>query len=172
MNSVVSPIGGARNRSIPMSPAVGMQIVGVDIESRRIRATKGGHIRGYEPLGAGRPSVAFESLLERRVIRELTCFPELLDIRAQPMTVRYSLDGKLRKYTPDLLVVLRDLPAELETLGFGLRTIIEVKAAGLLALDRERLELGIRALRKARPEPIVLLTERDLDVGALEVRHG
>lgn len=172
MNSIVFPIGGTRLRSIPMPPAIAMQIVGVDIESRRIRATKGGHIRGYEPLGAGRPSVAFESLLERRVIRKLASFPELLDIRAQPLTVRYSLGGKFRRYTPDLLVVLREVPQELETLGFGLQTIVEVKAASLLVSDRDRLELGIRALRKARLEPFVLLTERDLDAGALEVLHG
>ena len=171
MNQSTSPRSGPRDRICPVTTAASMQIVGVDIESR-IRATKGGHIRGYEPLGVGRPSVAFESLLERRVIRSLACFPELLDVRAQPLTVRYSIGGKLRQYTPDLLVVLEDVPPNLETLGFGLRTIIEVKTSALLASDRDRLELGIRALHMARPEPFVLLTEIDLAAGALEVGHG
>lgn len=172
MKSVVSSTSGAKHLAALPPATSGIQIVAVDIESRRIRPTKGGHIRGYEPLGPGRASVAFESLLERQVIRELSRFPELLDIRAQPLTVRYILDGKLRRYTPDLLVVLREVPVALESLGFGLRTIVEVKAAALLASERDRLELGIGALRNARPEPFVLLTDQDLAAGLLEVGHG
>jgi hypothetical protein len=156
----------------PLPSAAGIQILGVDIETRRVRATKGGHIRGYEPLGAGRRSVVFESLLERAVIRALVRFPQLRDIRAQPMTVRYTLGGKLRRYTPDFLVLLSEVPPELKALGFGLHTIVEAKAAALFAFDRERVELGIRALIQARREPVVLLTEWELSAGALEVRDG
>lgn len=152
--------------------ATALTVIRVETRSRVIKPVKGGHVRGYQPLGAGRPSVAFESLLEKRAIRELAKFPELKSLVAQPVSVVYRIGGKERRYTPDFLVELSEVPPELETLGFGVRTLLEIKAAGLLAMDRERLELGVKALRAARQPPFVLLTDADLEAGALEVRHG
>jgi hypothetical protein len=154
------------------SPADGdLALIAVDNQSRRIRPVRGRHIRGYEPIRPG-ASAPFESLLERSVIRGLAQHRSLLDLVAQPMTVRYRYCGKPRAYTPDLLVVLSDVPPKLAAHGFGLRTIVEVRATGLLEFDHGRTVLGWRALRLAVEDPIVMITDQHVAAGLLEVTHA
>lgn len=171
MNAValVSRLPGGN--AVPSAPARALRIDFVSHTPRRIPVSRSAHIRGYEPIGGGRPAVAFESLLERQFIRALARFPEVRDIASQPLTVHYHYDAVACRYTPDLLVVLHTVPAALETLGFGLRTLIEVKPDARLGMERERLERHGRAIKRACPEPWILLTDSDLARGALEVPH-
>lgn len=159
------PTGTGRSPFVP--PVVHVDFI--THSPRRIPVSRSAHIRGYEPVGQGRPAVAFESKLERDVIRALARFSEVREIDAQPLTVHYHCNGVACRYTPDLRVVLATVPPALETLGFGTNTLIEVKPGARLALERDRLERQGRAMRACGLRWVVL-TDFDLAL-ALGVAH-
>lgn len=170
MNAVVAERRAVRGGVTPLRAPPHVQVDFVSHAPRRIPVSRSAHIRGYEPIGVGRPAVAFESKLEREVIRALAKFPQLRELRAQPITIHYQCNGSACRYTPDLLVVLDEVPACLESLGFARRTLVEVKPDSRLALDGERLERHVRAVQRACAEPWVLITDGDLAAHALEYR--
>lgn len=57
----------------------------------------------FPSLKAGR-SIHWESQLERDFVYLLEFDPAVLDYREQPETIRLTIDGKPRRYTPDFLV--------------------------------------------------------------------
>lgn len=57
----------------------------------------------FPSLKAGR-SIHWESQLERDFVYLLEFDPAVLDYREQPETIRLTVDGKQRRYTPDFLV--------------------------------------------------------------------
>lgn len=57
----------------------------------------------FPSLKAGR-SIHWESQLERDFVYLLEFDPIVLDYREQPETIRLTIDGKPRRYTPDFLV--------------------------------------------------------------------
>lgn len=57
-----------------------------------------------------RPKVGIcESAAEGAVAHEALIHADTFDVRFQPLTVRYELDGQNRSYTHDLLIVTQDL---------------------------------------------------------------
>lgn len=73
--------------------------------------------------------VPFESLLEGDLIMRAAADPDVVSLRAQPETFRWldGATGRRRRYTPDLLVTLRD----------GSKVYREVKPYALLVRDPE-----------------------------------
>ena len=72
--------------------------------------------------------IQFESALERDCISYFVAQQGLVRITSQPTTITFYSDGS-RRYTPDFLVELENVPAILGRLGFGLQTYVEVKYA-------------------------------------------
>ena len=152
-------------------PLTDIEITRVEFATRKIRPTRGVHIRGYQPIGYGRPSVPFESLIEKNTIAEIARFPEVKRIQAQPITIHFSIGTKSYRYTPDLLIELWQVPEKLLHFGFAESTLIECKPHGRLTLDRVRIERCFRAAALACSEPLLLITDLHLLVGVLEAPH-
>ncbi|MAY29565.1 MAG: hypothetical protein CL627_10150 [Aurantimonas sp.] len=84
---------------------------------------------GSVPTPKGGGLVPFESLLEGDLILRAASDPDVVAVRAQPETFRWldGVSGRRRRYTPDLLVTLRD----------GSKVYREVKPYALLVRDPE-----------------------------------
>ena len=104
--------------------------------------------------------VQFESALERDCIGFLARLPGFLRIKSQPVTISFMHSGYARRYTPDFLANFDCVPDTLATLGFALRTYVEVKYAEQAAADRDLVTARLGALRHATGLPAVLLDER------------
>lgn len=136
--------------------------------ARRIPPSRGRHMTGRYPLGAGRGGVPFESRLECLTLSWLAGFPALQTIEAQPVTIRGPIAGRIRAYTPDFLVTFAEVSAPLAALGFGLRTIVEVKPSAYRWDPLVEAKLG--ATRTAIGLPVVLITELNLNLS--HTPHG
>lgn len=86
------------------------------------------NIGKFPSFKAGR-NIWWESLLERDYIYLLEFDPDVEKYEEQPIRVRYSLEGKVRCYTPDFLV---------ERKG-GRRVIVEVKSKEKVSSEAFRL---------------------------------
>ncbi len=111
---------------------------------------------GTVPTPKGGGLVPFESLLEGDLIMWAAEDPDVVEIRAQPETFRWvdSATGRRRRYTPDLLVTLRD----------GSNVYREVKPHAVLVRDpglkgRRR---QIEAECRARGAGFEVWTEREI----------
>lgn len=76
----------------------------IDIEPRRRVGTSRRALTGLVALG-GSESAAFQSSLERDWIELLDFQPEVSALQVQPFTIWYTLEGELRRYTPDVAAV-------------------------------------------------------------------
>jgi hypothetical protein len=105
-----------------------VQINGVCWCNRKIPLSHGRHVIGRYSPGPGREGVPFESHTEYKVIAYLSALPGVCVVLSQPFTIDYRVHGARRRYTPDLLIVADPLPRELVRNGFGILTVLEVKA--------------------------------------------
>ena len=124
---------------------------------RRIPLSRGSHVTGRVSPGAGRPSIAFESMNERRAIERILGFPEVQLVLSQPFTVHYQWEGHRRRYTPDLLIIAQPVSAWLRRHGFGPLTVVEIKR-DIEAVSRELIEARLRVAQLATGMPVVLAT--------------
>ncbi len=152
--------------------ATPFHIAAIELNRRVIPLSRSRHVRGWHPVRRGHGAIGFESLLERRVIDALATYSELIRISSQPVTVTYREGQATRRYTPDLLVDLAEVPIELAEIGFGQRTYIEVKPYIEALNIRERLSRRFAVVTDAMDLPIVLLTDLDLPTIGQEVRYG
>lgn len=155
----------------PIDPTV-IDILLVREDARVIPLSYGSHVRGWHPVRPGHGSIAFESKLEAKWITRLAQFPELASIVSQPITVHYQHAGIRRRYTPDFLVELFRLPAELAALGFGQRTLVEVKQLNCARRAEAELVHKFAAARLACGHSTALVTNADLSPKARGVRHA
>jgi hypothetical protein len=95
-----------------------------------------------------------ESLLEADNLIRLLLDPNVVSFEAQPMTLRYGFDGRMRRYTPDVLVVYRDRTSP---------EIQEVKPREKVHSDEFRAwELMVRPLIEQTGATFRIVTEDDL----------
>ncbi|VEB41065.1 TnsA endonuclease N terminal [Chromobacterium violaceum] len=75
--------------------------------------------------------VPFEQLLERDALYLFDFAPQIADIREQPFKFQYAMSNKVRRYTPDYALTMRD----------GSILIVEVKPTRSLAKPEVREKL-------------------------------
>ena len=130
---------------------------------RKVPLSHGRHSCGRVPWQPPALSVDVESGLEARLVRVLINLPDLVALHSQPFTLSYQDRGETRRYTPDFLSVLRRVPSKLKRRGFGLWTVIEVKALELLTRDREDVYRRLDAVRRHLGFGTVCLTEIEIE---------
>nr|WP_294864213.1 TnsA endonuclease N-terminal domain-containing protein [uncultured Pseudogulbenkiania sp.] len=91
--------------------------------ARQIVTPSGTIIRGRFPSVTARRMVSFEHLLERDALYLFDFAPQVVGIREQPFKLNYMMGNKVRRYTPDFALTMRD----------GTILIVEVKPARSLA---------------------------------------
>ena len=133
--------------------------------ARRIPLSYGRHCPGQITLSAITHTVEYESQLERDAIVFLAESPGFRFVQTQPFTLKYTENGRRRRYTPDLLVVLDPVSATLRRLGFEGWTIVEVKPR--IRLDAEASEVAdlLSKVHEATGLATVCLTEREIRSG-------
>lgn len=163
----------AHDSDTPLCPETcPIRITDVAWHARVIPLSRGRHIRGYQPVRLGHPSVPFESLHERNTIAAFAAFPGV-SITAQPFTIYYEAAGVERSYTPDLLVEFAEVPYGLSVLGYEATFVVECKPEGRVAADAEQLELAGRVMSLWGEYPFVLMLEADVAaLSAMEVRNA
>jgi hypothetical protein len=62
----------------------------------------------FPSLKGGKKSIHWESTLERDLCYLLEIDPDVITFKEQPLKIMYVLDGKVRYYTPDLLVIRKN----------------------------------------------------------------
>lgn len=125
--------------------------------ARRIPLSRGRHHGGYVCAFRGQPLLRVESALERRVIRALVAEPGCMALATQPMTIQWTWRDKVRRYTPDVLVMIDELPPAWRALGLDRLSLIEVKPARFFVDDDLWLE-RIRVVQDALGMPLVRLS--------------
>lgn len=111
--------------------------------------------------------VRFESALERDCITVLARLPGFHRIEGQPIAVRFTQGGRLRRYTPDFLVTFGVVPATLARLGFAEETYVEVKYADQATADRALIAARLDAVERQTGRPARLLDETVLRTGGV-----
>lgn len=115
------------NLTIPeICSKIGLVMLSRVFEQRKVKATSGS-FTSYVPLETPSGPQWTESELETELLRQIAFAPGVYDIITQPI-INYVLDGKPRRYTPDIVVQLRSSGDQFET-----RFIIEVKRNAELA---------------------------------------
>ena len=117
----------SRSGRIVTYSKVGLMVLSEHFEQRKIEATFSS-FRSMIPLSTPSGPQHVESELEAELLEQLAFAPGVYDLLTQPI-IHYTLDGKPRRYTPDIAVQLHasgdDAPC---------RYLIEVKRrADLLA---------------------------------------
>jgi len=143
-------------------------VLGIDWRKRNIPLSRGRHIRGFAPGIVPGQQIAFESLLERDVIAELRRLRATRMLIEQPITIRYRLEGVVRKYTPDLFVQFDRLPDVLACKGFERATLLECKPADELSKQSELLQRARAAVAEVMSIPLLVVTSGTLSVARWE----
>jgi len=125
---------------------------------RKIPLSHGRHHIGRIIPRPGQPAVMVESAQERLVVQALAKRCQCTALISQPVTVWYLYGGRLRRYTPDLMVAFSEIPLDLENLGAQERTLIEVKPHGRHRVSAETLSLWREVLEMAVAMPLILLS--------------
>ncbi|WP_028641893.1 TnsA endonuclease N-terminal domain-containing protein [Novosphingobium acidiphilum] len=87
---------------------VGLIVLSEVFEQRKIRTTSGS-FTSFIPLETPSGAQWTESDLEAKLVRQLAFSPAVYDLITQPI-LNYRLDGKARRYTPDIAVqILSDV---------------------------------------------------------------
>lgn len=129
---------------------------------RKVPLSRGHNIRGYHPVRPGHGAIVFESLIERDTISLFASQPEVEKIVSQPVTIYYMFQKRRFRYTPDLMVVWRDVPSAWADRGFEKRTFIECKPHEKLDSLGEALTRSEAAMLAFEHGPRVLVTRREL----------
>lgn len=145
-----------------MAPAAHDDLPRIEWQSRTIPIAHLKHITGQFPVHVQSYSVPFESRLERDVMAWLCEVAQPRFVQAQPFTVHYSREGRHRRYTPDLLVVVHPVPTILKALGFRSWTVIEVKPFEKFDQNQERIAFRLALIHRVTGWAAVCVTERAL----------
>lgn len=129
---------------------------------RKVKPSHGRKLTGRVPLLYGRGMVPFESNLEKETIHWIRDVPGLISIQAQPFTVSGSIRRIPRTYTPDYLVEFSRTPPALAALGFGRKTVLEVKPLKYTGDELTRLKLCL--CRKVTKLPTIFITEHHVQI--------
>lgn len=118
---------------------LGLMVLREHFEQRPVEATYGS-FRSLIPLRTPSGPQWTESELETELLQQLAFAPFVYDLLTQPI-IHYELDGKRRRYTPDIVMQMHGTGDDLPT-----RYIIEVKRREDLARDPDyhalRFEVG------------------------------
>lgn len=131
---------------------------GVDVRwgARRIPLSRGRHHGGYVCAFRGQPLLRVESALERHVLRALVAEPGCMALATQPMTIQWTWRGTVRRYTPDVLAMLSELPPSWRALGLDRLSMIEVKPARFF-VDDDLWAERVRIIQHVLGMPLVRL---------------
>lgn len=132
---------------------------GTEANLRRIPLSRRSHIVGSQALATG--VAEHESALERDFVTLASFNDSGAVLTAQPVTIRFEHDGRMRRYTPDFLVEWSAAGAEL----------VEVKYRDDLRANWSRLRPAFVAARNwARDQGIRfrIATEREIRVPLLD----
>jgi hypothetical protein len=135
----------------------------IDIEPRRRIGTSRRALTGRIALGNSQ-SAEFESSLERDWLEQLDFLPDVSALQVQPFTLEYAVDGRVRRYTPDIAAVWGH-DAQATTV------VYEVKPAADLRADWERLRPRFVAATRycrARGWRFKIVNERHIRTPKLE----
>lgn len=118
---------------------LGLMVLREHFKQRPVEAAYGS-FRSFVPLKTPSGPQWTESELETELLEQLAFSPYVFDLLTQPI-IDYSVDDKLRRYTPDIVVQLHATGDDL-----AMRYIIEVKRRADLDHDPEvhalRFEVG------------------------------
>lgn len=123
---------------------------------RRVPLSRGRHHGGYVCAFVGQPLVRVESNLERHVVKAFAADTDCLAIATQPVTMYWTWRGIERRYTPDVLVIFKELPAAWSRFGMERISLVEVKPTSSDVDDDLWFERTQR-LREALNVPLVRL---------------
>lgn len=131
---------------------------GIDVRwgARRIPLSRGRHHGGYVCAFRGQPLLRVESALERHVLRALVAEPRCMALATQPMTILWTWRGTVRRYTPDVLAMLCEMPPSWRALGLDRLSLIEVKPARFF-VDDDLWAERVRVIQHALGMPLVRL---------------
>ncbi|SED49955.1 TnsA endonuclease N terminal [Burkholderia sp. WP9] len=126
--------------------------------ARQVVRPTGGIFRGRFPSRKSGRSVAFESLIERDALLLFEFSRGVASYREQPYSIRYTFEGRSRKYTPDFEL----------SLASGAVLLIEVKPEDkALAPDEGRRLRRIGEHFAELSAPFQVLTDTQIRRGAL-----
>lgn len=128
---------------------------------RKISNKRSSKKTGFFPSNKNQRSVAFESLLERDYIYLLEFDQDVISYIEQPMTIKYSFNGKCYKYTPDFQVLRKTKSQIIE---------IKPKAKLIKILKDENKYRGLQAgfkYAQAYDSEYKIVTDNDIHVGCL-----
>jgi hypothetical protein len=123
---------------------------------RRVPLSRGRHHGGYVCAFVGQPLLRVESNLERQVVKTLVTNASCLAIATQPVTMYWTWRGIERRYTPDVLVIFKELPGTWRRFGMERISLIEVKPMSSDMDDDLWYERALQ-LREALNVPLVRL---------------
>jgi hypothetical protein len=124
---------------------------------RKVPLSHGRHHIGRTIPWPGHPALMVESKEERLVAKALAKRRQCAALASQPVTVWYSYQGRRRRYTPDLMVALAQIPLDLGRLGAQTYTLIEVKPHGRLCITADTWALWREVIQTALAMPLILL---------------
>lgn len=134
-------------------------MIKTDRSKRRIPLSRRSHVVGFQPLVTG--VAEHESALERDFVTLTSFLDARASISAQPVTLTFRHENRLRRYTPDFLVRRSDGSAEL----------VEVKYQADLDANEERLRPAFaeaRAWSSQNGAQFRPVTEREIRGSVLE----
>lgn len=121
---------------------LGLMVLSKHFEQRKVEATFSS-FRSMVPLSTPSGAQQTESELETELLHQLAFAPGIYDLLTQPI-IHYEIDGKPRRYTPDIVVQLHatadDAPC---------RYIIEVKRRADLLANQSKYAVKFEAARVA-----------------------
>lgn len=141
------------------------RLISAQVGYRRIPLSYGRHHGGRVATWPGAAPVRVESAEEAHVVRALVARPECRDIASQPVTVWYEWRGRVRRYTPDLVVTFSGVPIDLRAFGAETRCFVEVKPAGRRHTTGADWEAMRHVVRLATGCPLILLSSHTAQGG-------
>ena len=133
--------------------------VGVELKwgLRRVPLSRGRHHGGYVCAFRCQPLLRVESALERHVLRALAADQGCVALATQPVTIQWTWRGTVRRYTPDVLAMLCELPPSWRALGLDRLSMIEVKPARF-SVDDDLWVERVRIIQHVLGMPLIRLS--------------
>lgn len=122
---------------------------------RRIPLSRSRHHGGYVSVFEKQPVLRVESELERQVLKVFAAASECIALATQPITARFRFAGRVRRYTPDVLLVLASVPVHWKQAGIERFTLVEVKPIGAPQICPDLWAARCTAVRDALAMPLV-----------------
>ncbi|WP_184417470.1 hypothetical protein [Rhodanobacter sp. MP7CTX1] len=123
---------------------------------RRVPLSRGRHHGGYVCAFRCQPLLRVESALERHVLRALAADQGCVALATQPVTIQWTWRGTVRRYTPDVLVMLCDVPEPWSAVGLERLSLVEVKPTRF-SVDDDLWVERVRVIKEALNMPLVRL---------------